>query len=107
MTDPKPEHTPEVEPVALAEPQNPVDTPREQMSPHKLVGNLVAPLAIELGRASFSILEFSKLKPGHIIELHRSPLEPVDLVVGEKMIGKGELVEIEGELGIRILSLVE
>jgi len=31
--------------------------------------------------------------------------EPVDLVVDGKRIGKGELVEIDGELGVRILSL--
>ena len=45
------------------------------------------------------------LRPGQVIELSRSPGEPVDLVVAGKRIGKGELVEIDGELGVRILSL--
>jgi len=44
---------------------------------------------------------------GQVIELSRSPGEPVDLVVDGKRVGKGELVEIDGELGVRILSLVK
>ena len=47
------------------------------------------------------------LRAGQVIELSRAPGEPVDLVVDGKRIGKGELVEIDGELGVRILNLVK
>ena len=41
------------------------------------------------------------------MELGRSPAEPVDLVVNGRLLAKGELVEIEGALGVKILSLVK
>jgi flagellar motor switch protein FliM len=51
--------------------------------------------------------EVIRLRAGQIIELGRSPADPVDLVVAGKLLAKGELVEIEGSLGVKILSLVK
>lgn len=93
---PVPEDTAEIAPVKL-----------EEHDPKELLENIQAPLVVELGRVNLSVLSVGELKPGRIIELARAPGEAVDLVVAGKSIGKGELVEIEGELGIRILSLVQ
>src|SRR5205814_1974566 len=51
--------------------------------------------------------EVIRLRAGVIIELRRSPADPVDLVVAGKLLAKGELVEIEGQLGVKILNLVK
>ncbi len=70
-----------------------------------LLDDVTVAMVVELGRVMVSAADVMGLRPGQVIELSRSPGEPVDLVVAGKRIGKGELVEIDGELGVRILSL--
>ncbi|MDP2340207.1 MAG: FliM/FliN family flagellar motor switch protein [Deltaproteobacteria bacterium] len=70
-----------------------------------LLDDVTVAMVVELGRVMVSAADVMGLRPGQVIELSRAPGEPVDLVVDGKRIGKGELVEIDGELGVRILSL--
>jgi type III secretion system YscQ/HrcQ family protein len=59
-----------------------------------------------LGKRNISIKEIAALKLGEVIELNRPANEIVDLVAGGKLIAKGELVEIEGKLGVRIVKML-
>lgn len=70
-----------------------------------MLGDVAVSMVVELGRVEVSAADIVALRPGQVIELSRSPGDAVDLVVDNRRIGKGELVEIEGELGVRILSL--
>jgi flagellar motor switch protein FliM len=72
-----------------------------------LLEDITVAMVVELGRVMVSAADVVQLRPGQVIELSRAPGEPVDLVVDGKRVGKGELVEIDGELGVRILSLVK
>ena len=72
-----------------------------------LLGDVPVNVVVELGRVQLTADEVIRLSTGHIIELGRSPAEPVDLVVNGRLLAKGELVEIEGALGVKILSLVK
>ncbi|MBI4853719.1 MAG: FliM/FliN family flagellar motor switch protein [Acidobacteria bacterium] len=62
-------------------------------------------VVVELGRRNLTISDVTRLRIGQIIELNRTPSEPVELSVDGKIIGKGELVDVDGELGVRILRL--
>jgi flagellar motor switch protein FliM len=70
-----------------------------------LLDDVTVAMVVELGRVMVSAADVMGLRAGQVIELSRQPGEAVDLVVDGKRIGKGELVEIDGELGVRILSL--
>jgi flagellar motor switch protein FliM len=87
------------------------DSPEEEdgASPEAagLLDDITVAMVVELGRVSVSAADVVQLRAGQVIELSRQPGEPVDLVVDGKRIGKGELVEIDGELGVRILSLAK
>jgi type III secretion system YscQ/HrcQ family protein len=72
-----------------------------------MLHDVAVAMAVELGRVSVSAADVMSLRPGQVIELNRAPGDPVDLVVDGKRLGKGELVEIEGELGVRILELAK
>lgn len=72
-----------------------------------LLGDIPMVLIVELGRVQLTADEVVRLRPGQLIELGRSPVDPVDLVVNGKLVAKGELVEIEGSLGVKLLSLVK
>lgn len=93
------EHSDDEEEQAYEEEQEPLEE-----SAH-LLGDVSVAMVVELGRVDVSASDVLGLRPGQVIELSRSPGDPVDLVVDGKRLGKGEVVEIEGELGVRILSL--
>jgi type III secretion system YscQ/HrcQ family protein len=59
-----------------------------------------------MGKKNITIKELSALKMGEVIELGRPANEIVDLVAGGKLIAKGELVEIEGKLGVKVVKMV-
>ena len=61
---------------------------------------------IELGRTNLSIKRVLDLSPGSIVELDRMAGEPVDLLVNDKVVAKGEVVVVDENFGIRIVSLV-
>jgi len=63
-------------------------------------------VTIELGRTRLSIRKILELGPGSIIELDRLAGEPVDLLVNDKVVAKGEVVVVDEYFGIRIISLV-
>lgn len=48
--------------------------------------------------------EVSRLAPGAILDLGRDPSAPVKLAVNGRQLGTGELVEIEGRLGVKLLT---
>lgn len=72
-----------------------------------LLGDIPISVVIELGRVQLSADEVIRLRPGQLLELGRSPTDPVDLVVNGRLLAKGELVEIEGSLGVKILNLLK
>lgn len=72
-----------------------------------LLGDMPVPVVVELGRVELTADEVLCLRPGQLLELGRSPMDPVDLVVNGRLLAKGELVEIEGQLGVRISSLAK
>jgi flagellar motor switch protein FliN/FliY len=63
-------------------------------------------VSIELGRTNLSIKRILEMGPGSIVELDRMAGEPVDLLVNNKVVAKGEVVVVDENFGIRIVSLV-
>jgi len=63
-------------------------------------------VSIELGRSNVSIRKVLELGPGSIIELDKKASEPVDLLVNDKLVARGEVVVVDEYFGIRIVSLV-
>ena len=64
------------------------------------------PLRISFGRAQLRLKDVLKLTSGSIIELNRSVSEPVEVVVNNCVIARGELVVVDGNYGVRILEIV-
>jgi flagellar motor switch protein FliN len=64
------------------------------------------PVSIELGRTKMSISEILAMGPGSIIELDKLVGEPVDLLVNQKCVARGEVVVVEESFGLRITQLM-
>jgi len=79
---------------------------KEQELAEGILPNINLPVIVALGRSFMSIKEILKLRPGQILELKKNPNEPVDLVVNGKVIARGELVDVDGRLAVRLLKII-
>jgi flagellar motor switch protein FliN/FliY len=57
---------------------------------------------VELDRRVLTVREILDLNPGSVIGMTRSAGENIDLYVGGKLVGYGEIVLIENNIGVRI-----
>jgi flagellar motor switch protein FliN len=64
------------------------------------------PVSVSFGRAQLPLKEVLKLNSGSIVELNRSITEPVDLIVNNCVIARGEVVVVEGNYGVRIKQII-
>jgi type III secretion protein Q len=83
--------------------EKPVAAPTTQ---DMTVTSLPVDVEIELTRLRLTLGELSSLKPGALLPLRISSSEPVYLRVGDRRVARAELVEIENEVGARILDLL-
>jgi flagellar motor switch protein FliN/FliY len=60
------------------------------------------PVSVSFGRAQIRLKEVLKLTTGSIVELHRTVTEPVEVIVNNCVIARGEVVVEEGNYGVRI-----
>jgi flagellar motor switch/type III secretory pathway protein FliN len=62
---------------------------------------------VELGAVSMSARDWARLGPGDVIETAQRIAEPVVLRVAGREVGRGELVNVDGQVGVRIQKLYE
>ncbi len=63
-------------------------------------------VTVELGRTKRSVKELLELSGGSIIELDKLAGEPVDILVNNKPVAKGEVVVIDENFGVRVTDIV-
>ncbi|MCL2219370.1 MAG: flagellar motor switch protein FliN [Chitinispirillia bacterium] len=79
------------------------DGPKENID---LLLDVELEINIELGKSEMSIKRILELAPGSIVELDKLAGEPVDLIVNNKIVARGEVVVVDDKFGIRVVSLV-
>ncbi|HEY5933852.1 MAG TPA: FliM/FliN family flagellar motor switch protein [Kofleriaceae bacterium] len=63
-------------------------------------------LTVQCGATAISLRDLAALAPGQIIPLGKPLAGPYEIRAAGTLIGQGELVDVDGELGVRIVSLV-
>ncbi|MFY0542778.1 flagellar motor switch phosphatase FliY [Brevibacillus sp. H7] len=63
-------------------------------------------VTVELGRTKKLIKEILELSAGSIIQLDKLAGEPVDILVNNKLIAKGEVVVIDENFGVRVTDII-
>jgi flagellar motor switch protein FliN/FliY len=71
-----------------------------------LVLDVELPLVVRFGRTVLTLKTLAGLGPGSIVDMGRSPDDPVELLVSDKVIAYGEIVIVDGSYGLRITDLV-
>jgi hypothetical protein len=62
-------------------------------------------LTVALGTTRLSLRQLGELAIGQIIQLGRPLTGPFELCAAGRVVGRGELVDVDGELAVRIVSL--
>lgn len=60
-----------------------------------------------LGRARMPIAELVSMRPGYVVELDRRVGEAIDILVNNRLIARGEIVMIDGSLGVTLTEIVK
>lgn len=62
-------------------------------------------VTIEYGRTVLSRSEFESIEVGDRVVLEQLPGEPVDIRIGPRLVARGELIVVDGRLGVRISEI--
>lgn len=62
-------------------------------------------ISIVLGHREMKVRELLQLRPDSLVELPKSAGENVDILVNGRLIGYGEVLELEGSAGIRLTDI--
>jgi type III secretion protein Q len=79
----------------------------EGASPARGWEDLEVEIAFDLGEQVLSLREVRALQPGSILALPSNPEGKVRIRVNGKTVGSGALLKVDGQVGVRILSLPE
>ena len=73
----------------------------------KVLENIDVELTVEVGRTEITIRDLLRLNEGSVVELDRLAGDPLDILVNNTKIAKGEVVMIGERFGIRFGEIVE
>lgn len=105
------EHIFQLSTKATAEPMKEIAEPQEtspgsESKTFDLLLDVELPVSVSFGRAQVPLKDLIKLTTGSIVELNRSISEPVEVIVNNCVIARGEVVVVEGNFGVRIQQVV-
>jgi len=92
-------HVPVAHPVAT-------DTALTQLSPGlELLLDVELEASLRFGCREMPLGELLELGPGDVVQLDRHVSDPVDLIVGDKIVARGDVVLVNGNFGLRVTEV--
>jgi flagellar motor switch protein FliN len=70
-----------------------------------IILDIELPLTVRFGRTEMTLQSLTRVGPGSVIDLDRSPDEPVEVLINDKVIARGEVVVVAGNYGVRITEV--
>ncbi len=71
-----------------------------------LLAGLEMNVSVELGRTDMTVADVLALGPGSVVELDRLAGEPVDILVNDRLIARGEVVVVDENFGVRVVEVI-
>lgn len=63
-------------------------------------------VTVELGRTKMMIRDILQLAQGSVVELSKFAGEPLEVLVNEKLVARGEVVVVNEKFGIRLTDII-
>jgi len=73
----------------------------------KVLENIDVMLTVEVGRTQITIRELLRLNEGSVVELDRLAGDPLDILVNNTKIAKGEIVMVGERFGVRFGEIID
>ena len=73
----------------------------------KVLENIDVLLTVEVGRTEITIRDLLRLNEGSVVELDRLAGDPLDIMVNNTKIAKGEVVLVGERFGVRFGEIVD
>jgi flagellar motor switch protein FliN/FliY len=71
-----------------------------------LLADVEVSLSVEVGSVSLPLRRLLELNLGTVLELGRPADAPVDILVNGRLLARGDVVMVDGEMSVRIAELV-
>ena len=84
---------------------NAAPSPAERSKGLDLLLDVELEATLRFGCRELPLGEVLDLGPGDVVQLDRTVRDPVDLVVGDKIVARGEVVLVNGNLGLRVTEV--
>ena len=78
----------------------------QDQSEVNFLGDIPVEIIIELGRTRMVLRDLAGLDVDDVVELDQPMDKPLDVVVGGKLIARGELVMVGDRMALRVTELV-
>lgn len=97
-----------VAPAETAQAPGRVDHPTGPGVPPNLdlILDMELPLWVRFGWTNMTLQALSKLGPGTTVDLEREPEDPVEVLVNNIVVARGEVVVVAGNYGVRVTEVV-
>jgi flagellar motor switch protein FliN/FliY len=95
--------------AAPAPPVQAVDDPTAAFPSSKtfdLLLDVALPVSVSFGKTELPVRDVLKLTTGSVVELDQLVSDPVDVIVNNCIIARGEVVVVDGNYGVRIHQIV-
>jgi flagellar motor switch protein FliN len=92
--------------LAIARPKSREVALPERSRTLDLLMEVELPVSVSFGRAQLPLRDVLKLNSGSIVELNRTITDPVEIIVNNCVIARGEVVVVEGNYGVRIQQVI-
>jgi flagellar motor switch protein FliN/FliY len=104
---PKPAAKPEADSAAAPAQNSPAaGSPAPVLSPGiELLLDVELEATLRFGCREMPLGELLDLGPGDVVQLDRHVTDPVDLIVGDKIVARGEVVLVNGNFGLRVTEV--
>lgn len=64
-------------------------------------------VTVELGRSEIVLRELLQIGQGSVLELEKLAGEPLEVLVNERLVSKGEVVVVNEKYGIRLTDIID
>lgn len=71
-----------------------------------LILDIPLKLSVEVGRARIIVNDLLKLGQGSVIELSKLAGDPLEVLVNDKLIARGEVVVVNEKFGVRLTDII-
>ncbi|HIP02772.1 MAG TPA: flagellar motor switch protein FliN, partial [Campylobacterales bacterium] len=78
---------------------------QDELKNMDLLMDVQLPVRVRIGTKTLLLKDVLNMDIGSVIELDQLANEPLDVLVGDKIIAKGEVVIVDGNFGVQIVEI--